>query len=77
MARATAEQTDELMDLWGRLERLKTSIGGWVITAASMPAFTPEAIQADDRIREATQQALDVKTRITQLSPQSDSPTAM
>lgn len=69
MARVvTGEEADELMTLWDRLERLKIGIGGWVITAASMPGYSPEAIEADDRIRAATGEALAVKARIAELT---------
>lgn len=74
----TDEQTDELMSLWARLERLKVGIGGWVITAACLPGTQREAIEADDRIRKATQEALDVKARIEELqgSPMQSAPTS-
>lgn len=64
----TPEEADELVDLWMRLDRLKVGIGGWVITAATRPASSEEAIWADDRIRSATEAALAVRERINALT---------
>lgn len=73
--RHTPEELRELTELWARLERLKSGIGGWVLTAATLPATRREAIQADDRIRQATEEGIRVKCRIEELqTPERSAP---
>lgn len=62
------DNIDEITDLWGRLDRLKVGIGGWVVTAATMPPGSRDAVDAAEQIYDLTEHAIAVKTRIRALS---------
>lgn len=70
MARSMSrEEADEVVELWGRLDRLKIGIGGWVVTAAALDPADADAIQdANDHIRDLTDHALAVRERIGRLT---------
>lgn len=70
-----SNDTDELLELWARLERLKIGIGGWIITGATMAPQEAIAQNVDGRIRDLIDVAIKVKARIAELSqPRQDRP---
>lgn len=64
----SAADGGELVELWARLERLKTGIGGWIITGATMAPEEAIALNVDGHIRDLIDVAIAVKARIGELS---------